>query len=188
MNFLEIILIAVGLSMDAFAVSVCGGLAIKNVKIKDAVKTGLFFGGFQALMPVLGYFLGSSFKNLISDYDHWIALLLLGAIGGKMIYEGVKGECDVYGSDFLKFKRLLFLAVATSIDALAVGITFSVINVSLLFPAVIIGLTTFIFSFNGIYIGKKFGCYFGKSVEVVGGIILIGIGIKIVIEHLINNI
>lgn len=183
MKVLEIILIAIGLAMDAFAVSVCKGLSMKKMSWKNAIIIGAYFGIFQAVMPVIGYFLGSTFESLVTQIDHWIAFILLSCIGGNMLKEAFskdKEECD----DSIDFKTMIVLAIATSIDALAIGITFAFLKVNLLFSVITIGLITFILSIIGVKIGNKFGDKYEKKAEVAGGIILILMGIKILLEHL----
>lgn len=185
MNIFTYFVIAVGLSIDCFAVSISSGMALKCFMVRYAVRIGIFFGGFQALMPVIGWFAGNSFKKYIENYDHWVAFILLAIIGSKMIYEAlyVKGEEKV--CDPRKLLVIIGLSIATSIDALAVGISFSVLDIGILTPVLIIGLVTFIFSYAGMYIGDRFGNVFGNKVEIFGGIILILIGLKILIEHLL---
>ncbi|HHU89612.1 MAG TPA: manganese efflux pump [Clostridiaceae bacterium] len=185
MTILELFIVAVGLSMDAFAVSVCKGLAMKDSSFNKAVRVGLWFGGFQALMPLLGFFLGSRFESSICAFDHWIAFVLLALIGINMIRESLKkgDECDV-NSGSLKFKDMFPMAVATSIDALAVGITLAVLKVNIL-PAVgFIGITTFTLSILGVKAGCIFGTKYKSKAELTGGIILVLIGLKILLEHL----
>ncbi len=184
MDIVSILFIALGLSLDAFAVSVSSGVAIRNLKISHALKIAIFFGAFQAIMPLLGWLAGVSVRGVIEKYDHWIAFGILSIIGVKMIYESFKIKpCDEC-ADPLKFYTLLILAIATSIDALAVGTTFAFLDVVIAVPAMIIGLVTFIVSFAGVYIGDRFGHFFENKIEVLGGLCLIGIGIKILIEHL----
>ncbi len=180
MRTAEIILIALGLSMDAFAVSVTSGFSIKKLHIGHALRIALFFGGFQALMPILGWGFGAWIREYISGLDRWIAFGLLAAIGAKMIYEGfrAKGE-DEKTADPLNPVLLLFLAVATSLDALAVGISLSFIKVSIISPAIIIGVVTFLLSLCGVYIGDKMGHIFENKIEAAGGLILIVMGLKI---------
>ena len=182
MGFVELFLIAVGLSMDAFAVSVCKGLSVQKLEKKHMALVGLYFGGFQFLMPVLGYLLGARFESLITNVDHWIAFALLLVIGGNMIKESF-GEAEKLNDDF-GFKTMLMLAVATSIDALAVGITFAFLQVRIVPAALLIGVTTFCLSALGIYIGNRFGAHYKSRAELAGGIILILIGVKILLEHL----
>ena len=185
MSFIELLLIAVGVSMDAFSVSICKGLTTKHFSLRMAVICGLWFGTFQAIMPVVGYFLGSQFARFIESVDHWIAFGLLFLIGANMIREAVWGKKEE-GKDngSLDFKTMFLLAVATSIDALAVGVSFACIQVELWSSVVVIGLTTFVFSVMGVKIGNVFGTKFKKNAEVFGGIILILIGLKILLEHL----
>lgn len=184
MSVLEAILMSIGLAMDAFAVSICTGLELKNIKLKDVIKVGLWFGFFQALMPFIGYLLGSKFENLITNIDHWVAFVLLAFIGGKMIYEGFHEEEGSYGD--LKFKSMLVLAIATSIDALAIGIAYAFLygSKNMILSFSLIGIITFIISCLGVKIGNIFGSRFKNMAEVVGGIILILIGTKILFEHL----
>ncbi|MGN1136461.1 MAG: manganese efflux pump MntP family protein [Oscillospiraceae bacterium] len=187
MGFAELFLIGVGLSMDAFAVSVCKGLNMRGkVNFKHAGVIALFFGGFQALMPLIGYFLGIGFEKYITKIDHWIAFLLLGFIGGKMIVEAIKEwkAEDKQEEDKLDIKELAILAVATSIDALAVGITFAFLNVNIWSAISIIGVTTFVLSIIGVVIGNKFGSRYKSKAELAGGIILVLMGLKILLEHL----
>ena len=182
MGFVELLLVAVGLNMDAFAVSVCKGLSVKKVGVKHAALAGLYFGGFQFLMPVIGYLLGFRFENIIQNVDHWIAFVLLAFIGGNMIKEPFS-KAEEMNDDF-GIKTMLIMAVATSIDALAVGITFAFLNVSILPASALIGVTTFLLSFAGIYIGNVFGACYKSKAELAGGVILILIGLKILLEHL----
>lgn len=181
MELWELFLLAVGLSMDAFAVSICKGLSVKKATVKEAATAGIYFGGFQALMPILGYFLGVSFQNLIANIDHWIAFILLSLIGVQMIRES-KGEENVNSS--FGIKEMIPLAVATSIDALAVGVTFAFLKVEIMSAVGMIGCVTFLFSAVGIWIGNLFGKRYKTRAEIMGGIILILIGLKILIEHL----
>ncbi len=185
MKTISIILIAFGLAMDAFAVSVASGFIIKKLKFRQAFKIAFSFGGFQAIMPVLGWLAGLSIKGYIEQFDHWIAFALLGFIGGKMIYESFKIEKKEKSIDPLKFAVLLTLSIATSIDALAIGLTFAVLKVSIWTPIIIIGVITFILSLLGVYVGNRFGHFFEKKIEFIGGVVLIAIGIKILIEHLL---
>ena len=183
MSFVEVLLIGIGLSMDAFSVSVCKGLTTKKFSWKMALTCGLWFGVFQALMPLIGYFLGSQFEEFITSVDHWIAFGLLFLIGANMIREALSKKEESSDSS-LDFKTMLLLAIATSIDALAVGISFACIQVKIWSSILIIGLTTFAFSVLGVKIGNVFGSKFEKSAGIVGGIILILIGLKILLEHL----
>ncbi|HIY63566.1 MAG TPA: manganese efflux pump MntP family protein [Candidatus Mediterraneibacter stercoripullorum] len=183
MGLLELFILAVGLSMDAFAVSVCKGLAMPKITLKKTLIVGIWFGGFQALMPALGYLLGVQFRDKITAIDHWIAFILLGLIGANMIKEACSGECE-QENDSLDFRTMLLLAVATSIDALAVGITFAFLNVHLLWAVSFIGVTTFTLSAIGVKIGNIFGTRYKSKAELAGGIILIVLGCKILLEHL----
>lgn len=184
MNFLTIFLTSLGLAMDAFAVSVGSGISLKKVTIKDAVIIATFFGGFQFMMPLIGWITGLTFREFIISFDHWIAFALLSLIGGKMLYEAWQGEEEETDTDFRNLYVLLTLAIATSIDALAVGVGFSVIKTPIITAVVIIGIITFLLSFSGVYLGSKFGHLFEKQAEIIGGFILIGIGFKILLEHL----
>ena len=183
MGIVEIFLLGVGLAMDAFAVSICKGLSVKELKIKHALLAGLYFGGFQALMPLIGYLLGSQFRGLIENVDHWVAFALLLLIGANMIREALTEEEGESNASFA-VKVMLVLAVATSIDALAVGITFAFLLVNIWLAIAMIGGTTFFISVAGIKIGHVFGNKFQKKAEIMGGVILILIGTKIVLEHL----
>jgi len=184
MNIITVIFIALGLAMDAFAVSVASGFQIKQQHLRHAMRIALFFGGFQALMPVTGWFAGISVRNFIMGFDHWIAFGLLFFIGVKMIYESKKLTPVEKTMNASNIYVLLVLAVATSIDALAVGLSLSFLKIAILTPALIIGFITFLLSFAGVYIGKRFGHFFESKLEVIGGLILIGIGIKILIGHI----
>ena len=181
MSALELFVIAVGLSMDAFAVSICKGLSVQQLKLKHILTVGIYFGGFQAMMPLIGYLLASSFQNLITSIDHWIAFILLSIIGFNMIKEA-KEEEKLDCSFCLKV--MLPLAVATSIDALAAGVTFAFLKVNILSAVLFIGIITFILSMIGIKCGNIFGSRFKSKAEIFGGIILILMGIKILLEHL----
>lgn len=183
MGLAELFLFAIALSMDAFAVSVCKGLPLEKLKIKHAVLVGVYFGGFQALMPLIGYLLGSQFQKFIESVDHWIAFSLLLLLGINMIREAITEEDGEVDASF-SFKVMLPLAVATSIDALAAGITFAFLCVNIWRAIALIGITTFAFSAIGIKIGNVFGNKFQKKAEIAGGVILILIGIKILWEHL----
>jgi len=183
MGFLELFPIALGLSMDAFAVSICKGLSVEKASIRHSTLAGLYFGGFQALMPLIGYLIGSRFAHLIESFDHWVAFALLALIGINMIRESFgKDEEDHNGS--FSFMTMLPLAVATSIDALAVGISFAFYEVEIIGAAAIIGITTFILSGIGIYIGNIFGAKYKSGAEFVGGLILILIGLKVLLQDL----
>lgn len=186
--FFTLLLMGVGLSMDAFAVSICKGLSMRKVNKKQCLVIGLFFGGFQALMPFIGWVLGSQFEQYITSIDHWIAFILLGFIGGKMVVEAIreKDEAVEVGKmdPPLDLKEMFILAIATSIDALAVGITFAFLQVPIVEAISIIGITTFVISVIGVYVGNFFGNRYKKMAELAGGIILILIGLKILLEHL----
>jgi len=185
MSVTTIIAIAIGLAMDAFAVSIATGATYKKTRHNHAFRMALAFGGFQAIMPVVGWFAGLTLRELIKDYDHWVAFILLAFIGSKMIYESFKIKHAQKQTDTLSAAMLLVLALATSIDALAVGITFSFLLAgSLVMAVVIIGAITFVLSYAGFYIGKSFGHFFETGIEAVGGLILIGIGVKILLKHL----
>lgn len=188
MGIIELLLIAVGLSMDAFAVSVCKGLAMKQCTFRKAWIVGLYFGGFQALMPLAGYLLGVQFKDAITSVDHWIAFILLAIIGGSMIKEarqdGCGDTCSEHTDDSLDFKTMIGLAVATSIDALAVGVTFAFLHVNIVPAVSFIGVITFTISAAGVKIGNVFGTKYQSKAEFAGGVILILIGCKILLEHL----
>lgn len=186
MKFIEIIVIAIGLAMDAFAVSVSSGVSIKKMQLKHAMLMAIFFGSFQAIMPILGWCTGLFFRNYIEAYDHWIAFGLLTAIGIKMIYESTQLKENDKEQSPHSIYILFTLAIATSIDALAVGITFSCLKYNIWQAAAIIGIITFIISYIGTQLGRKIGHHLGEyKVEILGGVILILIGIKILIEHLI---
>lgn len=179
----ELFVLAVGLSMDAFAVSICKGLSLGKIKVKHMCIAGMWFGGFQALMPLIGYFLGSLFADMITKYDHWIAFILLLFIGGNMIKEAVGDEEHVNAS--MDVKGMFILAVATSIDALAVGVTFAFLKVAIVPAVSFIGIVTFVCSAAGVKIGSIFGTKYSKKAELFGGVVLILIGIKILVEGLI---
>lgn len=183
MDILSLVLIAVGLAMDAFAVSICKGLAMKRPGMRSILIIGLWFGFFQALMPVIGYYLGSAFYDYIFDFDHWIAFILLALIGANMIREALAGDEEDVDDD-IGVRTMLLLAIATSIDALAVGISLAMTGDDILTSAVLIGVITFLISSFGVKIGSLFGDRFGKKAELVGGIILIVIGLRILLEHL----
>lgn len=183
MDLIELFLIAVGLSMDAFAVSVCKGLAMPKCTFKKAAIVGLWFGGFQALMPAIGYILGAQFQEAIASIDHWIAFVLLALIGGNMIHEALDNDEEEADAS-LDVKTMFLLAVATSIDALAIGITFAFLKVNIIPAVCFIGIVTFIISFAGVKIGNVFGARYKNKAEIVGGVILILFGLKILLEHL----
>lgn len=183
---LDLFMIAIGLSMDAFAVSLSKGLGMRKLNYQHAFIIAAFFGGFQALMPLLGWLLGKQFAEYIQSYDHWVAFILLSFIGGKMLFEAFKKEegdfFKVY--NILKIKEVFFLAVATSIDALAVGITFAFLQVSILPSIALIGITTFCLAFIGVIIGNQFAAKFENKAEIAGGLVLILIGLKILLQDL----
>lgn len=182
MGMIEIMLVGVGLAMDATAVSICKGLSMRKLVWKNAAIIALYFGIFQAGMPLLGYLLGSTFSGLVEAVDHWIAFILLSIIGGKMIKESFEGESETK-NDSVDVKTMTVMAIATSIDALAVGITFAFFKINIIKAILIIGIITFTLSLFGVIIGNKFGDKFHGKAEIAGGIILILIGIKIFLEH-----
>jgi putative Mn2+ efflux pump MntP len=184
MDIFTIILIAIGLAMDAFAVSIANGISIKSQKRKNAFIIAAFFGGFQMFMPVIGWLAGLGLEELIMGIDHWIAFGLLAFIGSRMIYDSAKEE-DLKRDSNLRIHNLLTLSVATSIDALMVGLSFAFIQTAIATPILIIGLVTFLLSFIGFYFGNIIGQVLGNKIKVIGGVILIGIGLKILLEHLI---
>ncbi len=184
MSILEILLLGIGLSMDAFAVSICKGLSTKRLQTRHYLIIGAWFGGFQALMPTIGFFLGSTFEQYITAFDHWVAFVLLSVIGAGMIKESLSKE-ESNGNDSFSFKTMLLLALATSIDALAVGITFALLpDVNVPLAVCLIGITTFVCSAAGLKVGNLFGLKYKAKAELAGGIILILIGLKILLEHL----
>jgi Predicted membrane protein len=206
MGFIELLLIGAGLSMDAFAVAVCKGLNMRKINYRHSIVIALFFGGFQAVMPLIGWLLGRNFEQYIVSFDHWVAFVLLALIGGKMIFESLKkepesaaspagsaksgevcpddGSARLPASDSLNIKELFVMAIATSIDALAVGITFAFLRVNIVSSVSMIGVITFALSFIGVVIGNKFGSKYEKKAELAGGITLVLIGVKILLEHL----
>ena len=184
MGLIEILLIAIGLAMDAFAVSICKGLSMTKMNWKKACIIGLYFGLFQAIMPVIGYLLGESFADSVNKIDHWASFILLGTIGINMIKEALSSDKET-SNDSIDFKTMIALAIATSIDALAVGITFAFLNTNIYLSAAIIGIITFIISVIGVKIGNKFGDKYERKAQITGGTILIIIGIKILLEHLL---
>ena len=179
----ELLLLALGVSMDAFAVSICKGLAMKKATVKAGLTCGIWFGGFQALMPIIGYFLGRSFALYVVEIDHWLAFGLLTLIGLNMIREAIWGDDEAQDANF-GFRTMLLMAIATSIDALAVGISMAFIGANIWISATVIGVVTLLLSAIGVYLGKMFGSRLGSKAGIVGGIILITIGIKILVEHL----
>ncbi len=182
MKLWELFVLALGLAMDAGAVAICKGLSVEKVKTSHQIKVGLYFGGFQAVMPLIGYFLGVQFKDMIESIDHWIAFVLLALIGVNMIREAL-GEGEKLDDSF-DFKTMLPLAVATSIDALAVGVTFAFLKVQIWSAISFIGVVTFVVSVLGLQIGNVFGCKYKTKAEMFGGLVLIFIGLKILLEHL----
>ena len=187
MTLTELFIIAVGLSMDAFAVSVCKGLSVRKATVRQALIVGAYFGGFQALMPAIGYVLGSQFSDLIVAIDHWIAFVLLGLIGGNMIREALSREeacCCAEHDESFAFKTMLPLAVASSIDALAMGVTFAFLQVNIIAAVMFIGVITFTLSAIGLKVGKVFGAKFKNKAELLGGVVLVLMGTKILLEHL----
>ena len=183
MGLAELFVIAVGLSMDAFAVSVCKGLSVQKLKVSHALTCGVYFGGFQGLMPLIGYLLGSQFEEAIVSIDHWVAFVLLGLIGFNMIKESREEGCETMDSSF-GVKAMIPMAVATSIDALAVGVTFAFLHVNIFWAVVFIGVITFTLSSIGVKVGNVFGSKFKSKAELAGGVILILMGTKILLEHL----
>lgn len=185
MQIWEIVLIGIGLSMDAFAVATCRGLEMKKFNAKYAFVIALFFGGFQALMPFLGWLVGLQFESYIQNFDHWIAFILLAFIGGKMVYDAFqKDDEEIAEFDKLHIGQLFLMAIATSIDALAVGVTFAFLGTDIVLPITIIGTITFALSFAGVVVGHLVGGKFKNKAEIIGGVILILIGVKILLEHL----
>lgn len=182
MDLLTLFVTAVGLSMDAFSVALCKGLTVRRAKVSHGIIVGLYFGAFQAIMPVIGYFLGTGFYAIIKDWDHWIAFILLGILGVRMIKEARVGQCSLPGG--FSFKEMVPLAIATSIDALVVGISFAVLRVNIFQSASFIGVCTFALSFLGLYIGFYFGQKSQKWAHLTGGVLLILIGTKVLLEHL----
>lgn len=183
----ELVLIGVGLSMDAFAVAICHGLGMKKLNLKNAAVIALFFGGFQALMPALGYLAGSQFAMYIQSFDHWVAFILLSLIGGNMVREALGDDDEAESAcldERLDYRRLFWMAVATSIDALAVGVTFAFLEVRILPAASLIGCITFGLSLAGVAVGNYFGARYKRRAEITGGVILILLGGKILLEHL----
>jgi len=182
MDFISILILAIGLSMDSFAVSLASGIGITDLSKKDASKIALTLGFFQGMMPVAGWAVGMSFSKYIVDYDHWIAFFILVFLGVKMIVEGIK-DTDCSNTNPLKLSTLLSMSIATSIDALAVGVSIAFLKQDIIFPSIVIGAVTVLFSVLGLYSGKALGCKFKSYAEITGGLILIGIGTKILIEH-----
>lgn len=183
MGVVELIVIAVGLAMDAFAVSLGKGLTVRHVTVHHALKAGVWFGGFQALMPIVGYALGYSFTDVVASIDHWIAFGLLVLIGLNMIREAVWGDDEAQDADFGP-RTMFVMAVATSIDALAVGVTMAFLNVNIVLAATVIGVITLLLSAWGVYLGSRVGDRLGSRVGILGGVILIALGVKMLVEHL----
>lgn len=183
MTIWELLITAAALSMDALAVAICKGLSVQKVQPRHALITGAYFGGFQALMPLIGFLLGTGFSDLITSVDHWIAFVLLGLIGGNMIKESFSKEEECLDCSF-SFKAMLPLAVATSIDALAVGVTFAFLKVNIVPAVIFIGVITFTLSAAGVYLGNVFGAKYKSKAELAGGIVLVLMGLKILLEHL----
>jgi len=185
MSIFEVIIIAIGLSMDAFAVSITLGLSAKEVRIKECLIPGLYFGIFQALMPLVGFFAGINFSDKIQNFEHWVAFIILGFIGGKMIKDSFSKDKEETPANPFHFVKMLVLAIATSIDALAVGITFAFFKLNIFLAVSIIGSITLVISMLGVIIGKTVGNRFKSKAELIGGLVLVGIGAKILIEHLL---
>lgn len=183
MSWFELLIIAVGVSMDAFAVAICKGLSVQRLEVRHVASTGIWFGGFQALMPIIGYFLGVLFTDFVSSVDHWIAFVLLSVIGGNMIKESCSNEESCSLEPDFSFKTMFAMAVATSIDALAIGVSFAFLKVNIWIAVAFIGLVTGLFSAAGVMIGKYFGCRYKTKAEFTGGVILIAMGLKILLEH-----
>ena len=184
MGIIELLIIAVGVSMDALAVSICKGLSVKKISPKYMYRTAIWFGGFQALMPLVGYFVGIHFADLVTNVDHWIAFVLLALIGSNMIKESFDKE-EVKGDPDFSFKTMLSMAIATSIDALAVGVSFAFLKVDIWSAILVIGVTTAAFSAAGVLVGNVFGARYKSKAELAGGIILVAIGSKILLEHIL---
>lgn len=178
----ELLIIAIGVSMDAFAVAIGKGLSVQRALPAHYLKAGAWFGGFQALMPIIGYYLGSTFSGVVANIDHWVAVVLLGLIGTNMIRESRSGEACEVNPDF-SVRTMLLLAIATSIDALAVGVSLAFLGVPIWGAAAVIGLTTFIFSAAGVRVGNIFGCRYKSKAELAGGVVLVLMGLKILVEH-----
>ncbi|CAM4145659.1 manganese efflux pump MntP family protein [Campylobacter armoricus] len=184
MDISSLIILSFALAADAFAVSLCKGFSVKELKLKHYLIVGLYFGGFQALMPAVGYILGASFGSFVEKIDHWIAFILLGAIGGKMIQESFKNDSCKEDSNLFDFKTMIALGIATSIDALAVGVSFAFLKVDLFIALLCIGIITFMMCALALKIGNKFGTYLKSKAEFIGGAILIFLAVKILLEHL----
>ena len=186
MDLLTPILVGIGLSMDCLAVALVCGTSLKSGRWQVALTAGLAFGGFQAGMTIVGWAAGASFIEIISPYDHWVAFFLLAGIGVKMILEAVRDDCEGERVNLLHVTSLLTLSLATSIDALAVGLSFAFLHTSILVPAAIIGTVTFIFSVTGVFVGAKLAGLLGRKIEIIGGVILIALGLRVLVEHLFN--
>lgn len=186
MDFISLLFLAAALAMDAFSVSVTDGLVIKNFKLADAAKVGLFFGAFQFIMPCIGNFLASFATDYIEKFDHWIAFILLAFLGVRMIWEAIRGE-DEIPQNPLRLSTLFLMAVATSIDALAAGVSLAAVNAPIIYSSAVIGIVAFVFSFFGMYAGRRFGDLLGNKAEILGGAVLIFIGTKTLIEHLLGR-
>lgn len=184
MDYVNLFGIAVGLAMDAFAVSIAAGAFICVIRVRSAMKVGFTFGIFQFIMPVLGWLLAVRVRSFIGSVDHWVAFILLSFVGGRMIYESFKIEGTESRFTVLSVSWLIALGVATSIDALIIGVTFAFLNIAIVIPAIVIGIVAFFFSFIGFFLGCRLGHLFENKIEILGGVILIGIGIKILVEHL----
>lgn len=185
MIFFEIILISIGLAMDAFAVAICKGLNMRKIDYRQAIIIALYFGFFQGIMPLIGWLLGVQFQQYITAFDHWIAFILLSFLGGKMIYEAIKSKSEECCKEVpFKHRDIFVLAIATSIDALAVGVSFAFLKVDIISSVITIGVITLILSFIGVIIGNKFGVKFKSKAEIFGGVVLILMGLKILLEHL----
>ena len=186
MRLLDILLLAVGVSMDAFAVSIAKGLATRKLRGGHYLSVAMWFGGFQALMPLLGYYVGVHFASVVESYDHWIAFALLALMGAKMLYDTLSsgGEEEKISGDF-RFKTMLLLAIATSIDALAVGVSLAFLKVNIWQAITLIGITTALFSAGGLHLGRLFGARYQRTAEITGGVALVAIGVKILVEHLV---
>jgi len=189
MDLLVLIGIAIGLSMDALAVSVANGIMIKKLQVRHAFRIAFSFGFFQAIMPLIGWAAGITFSSYIKNFDHWIAFVLLLLVGGRMIWESVSAsQKDEVVRNCLHFPTLLILSIATSIDALAVGVSFAFLDLVIWLPILLIGLITFVICFIGVILGNKLGPIFGNKLGIIGGVVLIGIGVKILLEHLIDKV
>lgn len=184
MNLLSLTLIGVGLSIDSLAASITTGACSKNIRLKHVLKVAAFMAFFQGLMPLVGWLIGSTFKSIIEDYDHWVAFILLLGIGGKLIYDGIKNSAEEVKANPTKNMLLAGMALATSIDAMILGIGFGLIEINIWLAMLIIGSTTFLFSSVGVFVGEKLGNKINKGIEIFGGIVLIGLGLKILLEHI----